>query len=379
MQLRVLLASWAPFHAGAEVAAERLAIGLREAGHCVTVVLATRGETLHRMLAADIDVRCLPLTLTNRYRWWRYYRAQHELCRVLHEIRPDVVHANDLPTSQMVGQAAARLGIPRVCHHRWVFSGPATDWLNKFGAERHIFVSKPLMDEMCSNSARLRASPRAVVHDCIPLPPMPSDADRASARQKLGLSPDRQLVLFTGQMIERKGIEDLLRAWRELITSGLSGADLLFVGEDLENNGAYRRRMEQLSIQLDVRAKFVGFQRNVFEWIVASDVCVAPSHAEPFGLTVLEAMAHARPVVGSNVGGIPEMIVEAETGLLVPPQSPHRLATAIAALLQDPALGMRLGLAGRERCQMRFSLSSHIDAIVNQYRHSLAPCAAVGA
>jgi len=375
--LTILLAAWAPFRAGAEVAAERLAVGLREAGHRVTVVLGTDGATRESMCDADLDVRYVPLAITDKLKWWRYRSAQRDLQRLLLEIQPDVVHANDLPTSQMVGQAAAKLDIPRICHHRWVFGAQAIDWLNKFGAERHLFVSRALMDQLCAASPRLMSSERAVVYDGLPIPQLPSDADRRLARQNLGLAVDKQIVLFAGQVIERKGVEDLLRAWKMTPTRAASGAELILIGDDLEDGGRYRRQMESLAAELRCPARFAGFQCDVPTWIAAADVCVVPSHSEPLGNATLEAMAHGRPVIGTNVGGIPEMIVDGETGLLVPPRDPSRLAAAIETLLGDSAFGAQLGRAARRRCEERFSIERHVDAIVGHYREVVAQHAAV--
>jgi glycosyltransferase involved in cell wall biosynthesis len=366
--LRVLLASWAPFHAGAEVAAERLAVGLRDAGHRVAVALGTRGETFNRMQATGLDVEFVPLAFTDKLRWWRHVRAQRELARLFKRWQPDVIHANDLPTSQMVGQAARRHGIPLVCHHRWIFEGAAIDWLNKFGAERHLFVSQALMNELCRSSSKLAASERAVVYDGLPLRPVPTDADRQEARRRLSVDSNTLIVLFAGQIIERKGVEDLLRAWNLLNAERADKAELFLVGEDLENQGQYRRQMEELAADLGVRCRFVGFQRNVPDWLTAADVCVVPSHVEPLGNATLEAMAHARAVIGCAVGGIPEMIVDGVTGLLVPPRDPASLACAIERLIADEDLRARLGAAARRRCEEMFSLSAHVDAVVAHYR-----------
>lgn len=375
--VHVLLAAWAPFHAGAEVAAERLGVGLQDSGHRITVVTGTEGETASRMRDAGLDVRYVPLVMTDKFKWWKYRRSQRELHRVLLELSPDVIHANDLPTSQMVGQAAARLGIPRVCHHRWIFEGPAIEWLNKYGAERHLFVSRALMEGLCEASPRLRASSRAVVYDGLPLPTAPSEADRQMARRELGVPENRLLVLFAGQIIERKGVADLLQAWAKLDPVQRDRAHLVIVGDDLESAGRYRRDMESLSAKLNCDARFVGFQRNVPRWLSAADVCVVPSHAEPLGNATLEAMAHARPVLGSQVGGIPEMIVHDETGLLVPPKDPVALARAMERLLGDASLRLRWGGAARVRCEQLFSLRAHVDAVLEQYRLTLETKAAV--
>src|SRR5262249_35074059 len=151
--------------------------------------------------------------LTDKWRWPRYAWARRRLRSMLQSFGPEVIHSNDLPTHQMVSDASKGLGIPRFCHHRFPFDGAAIDWLNKFGAERHLFVSRALMDEMCRNSARLSASDCAVVHDGLSLPPRLAELDRREARRQLGLEEERVIVTIAGQIIERKGIEDLIRAW----------------------------------------------------------------------------------------------------------------------------------------------------------------------
>ena len=163
--LRIAIASWAPFHAGAEIAAERLALGLQAEGHEVLVVLGTDGETLRRMRQVGLHCEFLPLMLTDKWRMWRWRAVQRELVRVFHRFKPDVVHCNDLPTSQMVGKAARQLALPRICHHRFPFGGTAIDWLNKFGTERHLFVSAALRNDLCAASQLIATVPCEVVHD----------------------------------------------------------------------------------------------------------------------------------------------------------------------------------------------------------------------
>src|SRR5205807_10520488 len=140
------------------------------------------------------------------------------------------------------------------------------DWLGKYGAERHLFVSRALMEEMCKNSDRLRSSPRAVVYDGLPPTHLPTAAERRCAREELGLPVGRVLVLFAGQIIERKGVADLLRAWT-LIDPGLaSRAELVIVGDDLQGGGAYRLEMERLAGRLACPTRFVGFREDVPRW-----------------------------------------------------------------------------------------------------------------
>jgi glycosyltransferase involved in cell wall biosynthesis len=371
--MKICLVSWAPFYAGAEVAAWRLAQGLIAAGHRVSCLVGTDGQLLAQLRQAGLECHLVPTRFTDKWRFWRYVAARRQMMGLLRRLRPDLVHSNDLPTHQMASDAARRLGLPCVCHHRWIFAGEAIDWFNKFGADRHLFVSQALMDALCRESARLASSQRAVVYDGLPLPEWDASEDQPPrARKALGLPPDKPLVLLAGQVIERKGVADALYAWRALLPRWGQRAELAIVGDDLEGKGAYRRQMEQLAAELAVPARFVGFQKNVPTWLAAASVVLVPSHAEPLGNATLEAMAHARPVVGSRVGGIPEMIVDGQTGLLVPPKTPAALAAAIDELLSRPQWAAELGKAARQRCEQRFSLEAHVRAVVEQYERVLA-------
>ena len=376
--MRICIASLAPFVGGAEVAAERLAVGLREAGHDVLMVLGRTGPVRERM--ERVGLRCVvtPMHFTDRRHWLRWLRSRAALRRLIRSERPDVIHSNDLPTHQVVSAAARGLGIPRVCHHRFPFEGLAIDWLNKFGAERHLFVSGALMEEMCRASDRLAASPRAVVHDGLPLPEEPTAGGRRQSRDRLGLPRDRAIVVFTGQVIERKGVADLIRAWALLEGPAAERADLVIVGDDIQDGGRYRVEMESLARSLGCPARFVGFREDVPDWLAASDLAVVPSHVEPLGNATLEAMVCALPVIGCNVGGIPEMVLHEETGLLVPPRSPDQLASALHRLLSDETLRTRLGRQGRARCEERFGLRAHVDAVLAEYKRVLRRPEAVG-
>ncbi len=370
--MKIVIASMAPFVGGAEIAAERLAVGLGEAGHDVIVLLGARGEVLQRMQRAGLTCLHADMYLTDKWHWWRYTKARNALRRIIREIRPDLVHSNDLPTHQIVSDAVRGTGVLEICHHRWVFPGQAIDWLNKFGCPHHVFVSNALMNELCENSPRLHASSRSVVYDGLPLPSKPTAQDRGLARERLGLPADKTIVAFAGQMIERKGVADLLQAW-SMLEKGLGDvAELLLIGDDLTGEGNYRLEMEKLAEDLGCAARFVGFQKNVGEWLQASDIAVVPSHVEPLGNATLEAMSYCLPVIGSTAGGIPEMIVTEETGLLVPPRSPQALKEAIKRLIADKETRVRLGNQGRRRCEEHFSLAAHVRSVVAEYDRVLS-------
>jgi glycosyltransferase involved in cell wall biosynthesis len=169
-------------------------------------------------------------------------------------------------------------------------------------------------------------------------------------------------------MIECKGVADLLRAWAMLYPRLRNNADLLLLGEDFQTAGRYRTRMEALARDLNCGARFLGFRQDVSDWLLASDLAVVPSHIEALGNATLEAMAHALPVVACAVGGVPEMVVAEQTGLLVPPKQPALLAAALSRLIGDEKRRRRFGEAGRRRCEERFNLAAHVRGVLDAYR-----------
>lgn len=389
--LKVCITSRAPFVGGAELAAERLARGLMQQGHDVFCLLGKKGEVFRRF--TDAGIRCMhfPVQYTDVRRFWRYLGARNTLRSLFRRERPDVIHANDLPSAQLFFDAARGLDIARVCHHRFIYDRAAIDWFNKYSPDRHLFVSAALRDTLAATSPALAAQPNAVVYDGLELPRIATAADQSAARAELGLPNDRVIVTFAGQIIERKGVADLLHAWALLMRDGRTDstgetpvppqadvapktpitsqprAELVIVGDDVAGDGAYRRKMEQLAAELRITPRFVGFQRNVDRWLTASNIAVVPSHVEPLGNATLEAMSHSLPVVGAKVGGIPEMIVHEETGLLAPPHDPPALAEVIGKLIAWSDLRRQLGFAARMRCESLFSLEAHTRAVLHQY------------
>ncbi|MFZ6028666.1 MAG: glycosyltransferase [Chloroflexota bacterium] len=189
--------------------------------------------------------------------------------------------------------------------------------------------------------------------------------DKLAARRKLGLSPDERIILQLGRMVPRKGVDDVIRAFGRLVERNNGGPPLrlLVVGGESEQPDPAQTpeigRLQAIARQAGVfdRVTFTGRRpRDVLgEYYSAADVFVSMPWYETFGMTPVEAMGCARPVVGSNVGGIKYTVVDGETGYLVPPRDPDTLASRLEQLLASPVLMERLGQNGLERARSRFS------------------------
>ena len=187
----------------------------------------------------------------------------------------------------------------------------------------------------------------------------------------LGPHPDIQRRMFhwtkrfvvgtVARLEPEKGIAFLLKAFQQLITV-IPHARLIIVGD-----GTERKKLEWLARQLAIerQVQWVGFQRNIPEWMKAFD-CFALSSVgrESFGIVLLEAMAAGCPIVASNLGGIPEIVHNNQTGILVEPGDPELLMQALLYLYRHPDVAMQLGIRGRARAESHFSLQRSLDQLV---------------
>jgi glycosyltransferase involved in cell wall biosynthesis len=179
----------------------------------------------------------------------------------------------------------------------------------------------------------------------------PSRIDRDAVRRELEIGTDDVVIGTVGKLHRGKGVYELLRAGAAIAEK--RPVTLLFVGDGPEREGI-RREAERLGISK--RVIVTGIRRDVERMYAALDVFVLPSVCdEAFGMVIIEAMAMAKPVVGTDVGGIPELISTGENGLLVPPGDITALREAIGTCLDNPAFAERIAMGGRRTAETAFS------------------------
>jgi glycosyltransferase involved in cell wall biosynthesis len=193
---------------------------------------------------------------------------------------------------------------------------------------------------------------------------------KVEARKQLSLAEDLTYIATVAMLIPEKGIQILIESLGQLQKRGMNKIQLLIIGE-----GDYRGKLESAveKLKLDQSVQFLGRRSDVHTIMAAADVVVTPSiWDEAFGLSIAEAMASARPVIASAVGGIPELIDSGENGLLVSPGNAQELADALFTILENPALAEEMGRRGREKAIHKFNLELQVTKLVDLYQEILA-------
>ena len=185
-------------------------------------------------------------------------------------------------------------------------------------------------------------------------------------RNEIGIKEEDFVVGMVGDVRPRKGQIYLLQAIEEIVAA-VPNFKLVLVGR-FHPDQPYAKRMRDLQRHpaLQDRVKWLGLRNNVQDFMAACDLTVVPSLEEPLGLVAIESLATGTPVVASNTGGLPEIVIPNETGLLVPPKNPSELAKAIIRLAKDPATRKRFGENGRRFVQENFDpdvLARQVESI----------------
>ncbi len=341
--------------AGGQTVALQLARAARASGHEVAFIAPAVGSFTELAEGEGFRVHVLPFSGALDV------RALLRLRRLLAATRADVLHTHVHFSGNVLGRLGGRLAGAAVIAHMHIENVFRSDGLGRAAQVALDDLTARLCPHIVAVSEATRESllrqgyPARVVtvHNGI-------DVGAPAAPVRVVEGPT---ILHVGRLCDVKGQRELIRALAEL------DAFVVLVGRDLEAGGAFQQRLEREAERLGVsdRVLFVGYRDDVPGLLAGCDVFCLPSWIEGLPVTVLEAMAQARPVVASAVGGTPEVLVDGETGLLVPPRNLQALAGALGRLLDDPELARRLGEAGRARVEERFSERAMTERVLALY------------
>ena len=275
-----------------------------------------------------------------------------KICRILKERQIDLLYLNT-SASIWAAKAAKLLRIPVISHIREDLRGLNNLIIRskiRFCSDKIILISNWM-------NSFIRSDKAVVVHNTVDIADFQHlDPDRI----RLEFNIKNKIIVFIGSLEERKGIKYLLKAF-PLIKASVPDVKLLIVGKPLPGQKGYLNMLKGLA--KDPNIIFAGTRPDVYDIIAAGDILAAPSLSEPFGRIVIEAMACGKPVVATNVGGIPEIIEDGKTGILVPPKDEKAFADAAIKLFTSKDLAGSMGAAGRKRAEQYFNIGNQVKEI----------------
>jgi L-malate glycosyltransferase len=341
----------------------RLSAGLKERGFEQLAVCREESESSAQFAALGVEVLKIPKRDVGRL------RASGKLRSHLKLHSAEILHAHD-GAGQSIAWLAAR-GLPsrRIASRRVTFL-PKTPFIHKWKygltCDGLIAVSGYIRDLLVQSG--VPAAKIEVIPDGIDIPAaLPGPEVRLQSRQDWGISADAFVLGHVGAFTREKG-QDVAIAAMGRVAPKLAGAKLLLVGElprklwfDLQAQAAWTGGSVRL----------LGRQEKLDAFFAAIDLFIMPSRSEGLGSAALLAMARGVPVIASRLGGLPEVVIDGETGLLVEPDSPQALAAAIFQLAQDDTMRRKLGEFARLHAR-KFSTEVLVERTVNYYQRVAA-------
>jgi glycosyltransferase involved in cell wall biosynthesis len=343
--------------------------GLRDAGIEVRMWAATTEQGnrfVEELLQRDVQVVSGPAGA----------HVNPDLARALwvqiRRFRPSIVHTH-LVHGDVYGQLAARItGIPAVSSfhgsHSFFRREPVRTAERVAGrfARQTIAISQHVRDFLIRSRLRPPERIRVIPYGIDASGWRVRPEERVRARAHHGLHDGDVAVGIASRLIPGKGHDVLLEAFA--IAQGEAPSLRLLIAGD----GPLQHEIEQAARRLtDGGAKILGFVADIRRFMASCDIVVfptLPTLGEGFGLAALEAMATECPVIATRVAALPEVVVDGETGMLVPPSDPHSLASALARLATDEALRRQMGAASQRRVADVFGLERMVAATLSAYR-----------
>ncbi|MEG6523544.1 glycosyltransferase family 4 protein [Desulfotomaculum sp. 1211_IL3151] len=324
----------------------------------------------------QMGVNLIPIPLAGEISLSKDYAVIRTLVKYLHQSRTTIMHAHSSKAA-LVGRIAgiiARTPVIVFTAHNSIFYEEWPGWKKKIYAtvekilarftDRIITVSDALKQELVEKE-EISLSRLTTIYNGIEIEKFNQEFDKEEIKKELKLPPSGVVIGTIARLAPQKGVAYLLKAASLLKEYNIT---LLIVGD-----GPLRQQLEEEALELGLgnRAIFAGMRENIEEIYAVLDIFVLPSVTEGLPLAILEAMAAAKPVVATRVGGVPEAILEGKTGLVVSPKDPEALAVALAGLLGERELLSRMGKNGLKHVNDKFTITLMVQKTLDLYSQLL--------
>ncbi len=324
-------------------------------GNDVRVTLATLRHTTQ--VNAAMTERGIPTLSLGAVSWWQMPRAVARLTRLIRAEHLDIVHGHQVICALVAGAAArvARRGTA-IYFRSHTSAGPKLRLASYLAARMcHLTMggSRAVIEFAAREDRTPRHELRHVLNGVEELRPVSVD-ELFELKRSLEIPIEAPVVTSICRLRRDKGLDGLIQALDQAAPELQTTPHLVIAGE-----GPYKDELEGVARRSRrIRVHFVGHQDDVALFHALGSVVAVPSEREAFGLTAAEAMACSRPVLASAVGGLPEVVEDGVSGLLVPPDEVNALSKALIAMLRDPDRCAEMGRAGRSRYERMFTLTT---------------------
>ncbi len=338
-----------------------LAGGQRLHDYHVSFIARPGSELAKRAAVAGFEVDEIDFS------WHMSPLAGRQVARMLRSRKADILHIHD-GHGVWMGKLGARLArTPHVVATRRVdfrVSGPMK-W--SWGIDRVVAISECIAGVLTSRG--VPAEKIRVVHSGIDSGRFDGQGDCERFRAELGLGQWAPLIANVAALTDHKGQKYLIDAMSQIRKTHKS-AHLVIAGEG-ELRGELEAQIDKLSLGEWVH--LAGFRKDVPDILAAADVAVFSSHLEGLCTSAMDAMACGKPVVATDAGGLPEVVNDGVTGLIVPARDPDALAAAISSLLDDEKMRADMGIAARKRLEEGFTAAKMVEGNLAVYDEFLGP------
>ncbi len=294
--------------------------------------------------------------------------AWRRLLRLIREQKIDLIHAQLQDATVFAAIMNKLAGVPVVIT-RHLIEDDAQNWRRRWRNQLEHFTVKHAVNKIITVSDAARDHYAAMtgiplsrfqtIYNGIDLDKFEAQQDKLAARQALGFPTDRPIVTMVGVMRPGKGQQVAIEAARHV-----PEALFLLVGD---GKPPYREELEAQAKGVEDRLQFLGQRMDVPAILNASDILILPSDNEALPTVLIEAGAAKLPVVATRVGGIPEIVVDGETGIIIPPRDPQALAKAIQTLVADPQKIQQMGERAYARVHQIFTLPNQAEQTMQLY------------
>lgn len=276
------------------------------------------------------------------------------LAKFLKSHKFDLIYCNSFRAVLLIGIPAYLLRVSIILHEHTalLLKSNLVIRLCFLISKRVIFVSNNMLS--CLTEKKVQDQKYRVIHNGI------SCSQLIVPGEKYRYDDANLRLCFVGKLTPRKNVNILIESISEVQKS--LNVSLVIVGD---SDDEYLKTLQQLveEFKLENSVTFVGYQKDVSSFIRESDILVLPSSWETFGLVLLEAYAEKRPVIASKVGGIPEVVVDGETGVLIEPDNRSEITNAILKLGSEPSICSSMGQLGYKLLLEKFSVEQQTKKI----------------